>query len=95
MITTRLFKKCNIDHNNELQIYLFLPTLDYKTESLQWWKINEMQFSRLASMAQDYLAILATNVSFEQCFLISKNLITSNRNQLIEKTIRAYIYLKL
>ena len=49
-ITARLFKKCNIDHNNKLQIYLSLPTFDYKTEPLQWWKINEMQFPRFASM---------------------------------------------
>ena len=35
-ITARLFKKRNIDHDDELQIYLSLPTLDHKTEPLQW-----------------------------------------------------------
>ena len=53
-----------------------------------------MLFPRLASMARDYLAIPAASVPSEQCFSISKNLITSNRNWLIGKTVRAYICLK-
>jgi len=93
-ITARLFKKRNIDHDDELQIYLFLPTLDGKTEPLQWWKMNEMQFPGLASMARDYLAIPATSVPSEQCFSTSKNLISSNRNRLIGKTVRACMCLK-
>jgi hypothetical protein len=43
----------------------------------------------MAQMARDYLAIAATSVPSEQCFSISKNLITSNRNQLLGKTVRA------
>ena len=45
-------------------------------------------------MAQDYLTILATSVPSKQCFSINKNLIISNKNQLIGKTIRAYMCLK-
>jgi hypothetical protein len=45
-------------------------------------------------MAQDYLAIPSTSVPSEQCFSISKNLITDNRNRLAGKTIRASMCLK-
>jgi len=72
-ITARLFKKRNIDHDDELQIYLSLPTLDGKTEPLQWWKMNEMQFPGLASMARDYLTIPATSVLSEESFSMGKN----------------------
>ena len=56
--------------------------------------MNEMQFLELVSMAQNYLAISATSIPFEQCFSTSKNLILSNRNQLIEKTVRVCMCLK-
>jgi hypothetical protein len=45
-------------------------------------------------MARDYLAIPATSVPSEQCFSISKNLITNNRNRLVGKTVRMCMCLK-
>jgi hypothetical protein len=51
-----------------------------ETDILEWWKINEHQFPRLACMACDYLAIPATSVPSEQVFSTSKNLITERRN---------------
>ncbi|CAG8663265.1 2719_t:CDS:1, partial [Diversispora eburnea] len=45
-------------------------------------------------MVCDYLSIPATSVSSEQCFSISKNLITDNRNWLVGKTIRACMCLR-
>ena len=49
--------------------------------------MNELQYPRLAQMARDYLAITATSVPSEQSFSLSKNLITCNRNRLLEKSI--------
>ena len=45
-------------------------------------------------MARDFLAILSTSIPSEQCFSISKNLITNQQNRLAGKTVRAYMYLK-
>lgn len=90
----RLFKKRHIEHVDELQVYLTLPTIDGQIKPLEWWKINELQYPNLARMARDYLAIPATSVPSEQCFSISKNLITNNRNRLLGKTTRACICLK-
>jgi hypothetical protein len=62
--------------------------------SLEWWKSNMSQFPHLSKMACDYLSIPATSVSSEQCFSISKNLITDNRNRLAGKTVRACMCLR-
>ena len=45
-------------------------------------------------MARDFLAIPFTSVPSEQCFSISKNLITNQRNRLAGKTVRACMCLK-
>jgi hypothetical protein len=45
-------------------------------------------------MAMDYLAIPSTSVPSEECFSISKNLITDKRNKLAGKTIRSCMCLK-
>jgi hypothetical protein len=77
-----------------LQLYLFLLAENATIDPLKWWKTNEIQFPKLALMAHDYLAIPATSVPSEQCFSISKNLITDNRNHLLGKTVRACMCLK-
>ena len=56
--------------------------------------MNESQFPNLARMARDYLAISATSVLSEQCFSLSKNLITDQRNWMLGKTVRACMCLK-
>ena len=94
-ITSRIFKRRSIDRQDELQLYLSLLAVNATVDPLKWWKTNELQFPRLARMALDYLAIPATSVPSEQCFSISKNLITDNRNRLLGKTVRACICLKL
>ena len=77
-----------------MELYLSLPTLGGQIKPLEWWRMNEIQYPRMAQMARDYLTIAATSVPSEQCFSISKNLITSNRNQLLGKTVRACMCLK-
>ena len=46
-------------------------------------------------MARDYLLIPSTSVPSEQCFSLSKNLISDNRNKLAGKIIRICMILKL
>ena len=93
-VIARLFKKRHVEHEDKLQLYLSLPNLDGQIKPLQWWKMHELQYPRLARMARDYLAISATSVPSEECFSTSKNLITSNRNRLSGKTARACMCLK-
>lgn len=93
-LTSRLFKRYHVEKKDELQLYFSLPCANEKTEPLEWWKINEPQFPKLACIARDYLAIPATSVPAEQSFSLSKNLITERRNRMLSKTVRECICLK-
>ena len=73
---SRVFKRRNIEYVDEIQAYLSLPLVSEKTNPLEWWQINESQFSYLSQMARDYLSIPATSVPSEQSFSVGKNLIT-------------------
>ena len=53
--------------------YLLSPTCDEDVDPLQWWKMSQNQFSRLAKMAMDFLSISSTSVLSEKCFSIRFN----------------------
>ena len=93
-VRSKLFKRRHVERQNELQLYLSLPCTTEEINILEWWKMNEQQFSKLARIVCDYLAIPATSVPVEQVFSTSKNLITKRRNRLLSKTIRACMCLK-
>ena len=93
-ITNRLFKRNRTTKMDEFQTYILSPTCNKDVDPFEWWKINENQYPRLLKMARDFLAIPSTSVPFEQYFLISKNLITNQRNRLAGKTVRACMCLK-
>jgi hAT family C-terminal dimerisation region len=96
-ITKRLFRKRHRQENNinEVNLYLSFPSItNQDIDPLEWWKVNESQYPNLARMARNYLAIPATSVPSEQCFSLSKNLITDKRNRLVGKTIRICMTLK-
>jgi hypothetical protein len=92
-IMSRVFKKRYIEAD-EVEIYLSLPAAEEQVDPLQWWKVNESQYPRLAQMVYDYLAIPAISVPSERCFSASGNLITLNRNRLSGKTTRASMCLQ-
>ena len=93
-ITSKIFKRKRTQEIDEFQAYLLSPVCDESVDPLQWWKVNQIQYPRLAKMAMDYLAIPSTSVPSEECFSISKNLITDKRNKLAGKTIRSCMCLK-
>ncbi|CAB5387233.1 unnamed protein product [Rhizophagus irregularis] len=87
-VMSHVFKWRNIEYIDEIQTYLSLSLMNEETDPLEWWKVNESQFSHLSQMARDYLPIPATSVPSEQSFSVGKNLITDKRNCLAGKTIR-------
>ncbi|GES82755.1 zinc finger BED domain-containing protein RICESLEEPER 2-like [Rhizophagus clarus] len=95
-LSQRLFKHQHVNNEiDEFQLYNLLPVSPPDTDPLEFWKINESQYPRLANMVRDYLAsIPSTSVPSEQCFSAGKYLITDTRNRLAEKTVRACIALK-
>lgn len=94
-VMSRVFKHRYTENVDEFTTYITSPTVsDENLDPLEWWRINKTQYPQLSRMARDYLAIPATSVPSEQCFSISKNLITSNRNRLMGKTVRISMCLK-
>ncbi|GET55653.1 ribonuclease H-like domain-containing protein [Rhizophagus irregularis DAOM 181602=DAOM 197198] len=93
-ITSKVFKRKHTQKIDEFQVHLLSPVCDESVDPLQWWKVNQTQFPRLSKMAMDYLAIPSTSVPSEECFSISKNLITDKRNKLAGKTIKSCMCLK-
>jgi hypothetical protein len=92
---SHVFKRHHVENIDEVKAYITSQTIcDENLDPLEWWRINESQFPHLSKMARDYLAIPATSVPSEQCFSISKNLITNNRNRLVGKTVRMCMCLK-
>src|SRR2546421_8185884 len=90
----KFIKKKRTNQIDKCQQYILSPTCNDDIDPLQWWKLNQKQFSGLAKMAMDFLPIPSTSVASEECFSISKNLITDRRNKLVGKTIRASMCLK-
>ena len=80
-INTRLFKKRHRQNNtNEANLYFSIPSVsNNNVDPLEWWRINESQYPNLSRMARDYLSIPFTSVPLEQCFSLSKNLISDNK----------------
>jgi hypothetical protein len=94
-VMSHIFKRRYVGNVDEFKTYIASPTVSGETlDPLEWWRINETQYPQLSKMARNYLAIPATSVPSEQCFSISKNLITNNRNRLIGKTVRISMCLK-
>src|SRR3954463_11392598 len=74
-LSQRLFKHQHVNNEiDEFQLYNLSPVSSPDTNPLEFWKINESQYPKLAHMARDYLAIPSTSVPSEQCFSIGKHL---------------------
>ena len=94
-VISRVFKRRHVENVDDFKTYLTAPIISNENlDPLEWWRINETQYPQLSKMARDYLAIPATSVPSEQCFSISKNLITNNRNRLMGKTVRMCMCLR-
>ncbi|GBB87371.1 hypothetical protein RclHR1_13820001 [Rhizophagus clarus] len=81
------------NHQNEVEIYLKNPRADQNQDVLLWWKLNEVEYTHLAAMARDYLAIAATSVPVERIFSGGTDLITAKRSNLKKKNnSRLYVF---
>ena len=56
-ITSKVFKRRRVNKIDEFKVYLLSPTCNEDVDPLQWWKMNQSQFPRLAKMAMDFLSI--------------------------------------
>ena len=70
--------------DKELISYLNSSTLSYLKSFtiLDWWCVNESQYSTLACIAQDILSILITSVEVEQVFSHAQHVLNFCQNWL-------------
>jgi len=85
---------CKPSQKNELTNYFSEPRIQNVEEDiLNWWKINQMRFPVLSTIARDYLAAQATSVPSERGFSRSGLTITNLRNSLHPATVRCLMCL--
>jgi len=71
----------------ELEEYLQIFSIDVKESPLLWWSVNEARFPKLAVLARNHLAMLATTVPSEAAFSAAGNILNKKRNKLDTKTV--------
>jgi hypothetical protein len=90
-LSLRFFNESNSkpSQKNELTNYFSEPRIQNVEEDiLNWWKINQIRFPVLSTIARDYLAAQATSVPSERGFSRSGLTITNLRNSLHPATVR-------
>lgn len=80
--------------DDEITRYYDCPDASENTLPLVWWNAHKEEYPRLAKMARDYLAIMATSVPCENLFSIAGATITKKRNRLSTDSVRAFLCLK-
>lgn len=80
--------------NNELSRYLASPLLSWKCDPLEWWRINQASYPRLAIVARKYLCIPASSAPSERIFSTAGLIITEKRNRISDELAEDIIFLK-
>ena len=65
----------NVEH--ELERYIAEPV--HISNPLEWWKINDVKFPRIAALAKKYLCVPATEVPSERSFSAADGTVTKLR----------------
>ena len=72
----------------------FLADNDYDN-ALEFWRIHETKWPKLASMARKYLGVQATSASVERMFNISGHIFSAKRRRTSVKLFELLVFLKL
>ena len=57
------------------------PVLDFEDDPLKYWKDNEMEYHRLAKLANKHLAIQASSAAVERLFSIGGRVFRLDRRR--------------
>jgi hypothetical protein len=84
----------NQNTESEINEYLTIPQLPFKTDPFKWWGGNKNRFPILSHLAKKYLSISATSTSSERLFSQAGNTMTAKRTQLKPKFFEKLLFLK-
>ncbi|XP_047656263.1 E3 SUMO-protein ligase ZBED1-like [Tachysurus fulvidraco] len=77
----------------ELKSYLQTMQVDAETDPLDWWRLYQANFPRVARLAQKYLCIPATSAPSERAFSFGGNIVTCHRSLLKPETVDKLVFL--
>lgn len=77
----------------ELQSYLQALDVDGEADPLEWWKLHQANFPRVASLARKYLCIPATSAPSERAFSTGGNIVTCHRAALKPENVDRLVFL--
>jgi len=72
----------------EFETYMNAPRASKETSVLSWWKLNEVTYPTLSTMAKDIFGITATSIPAERLFSKASLVIRKHRNRLNETSAR-------
>lgn len=77
----------------EIKGYLQSLQVDGETNPLEWWRLHQANFPRVANLAKKYLCIPATSAPSERAFSTCGNIITCHRSALKPETVDKLVFL--
>ena len=79
---------------HELVDYVKLPVLDYDSDPLAWWKVNEKDFIHVAWAARSVLSIPASSAPDERIFSTAGKIFRPERTRLTAKKFESMMITK-
>lgn len=77
----------------EIKSYLQSLEVDGEANPLEWWRLHQANFPRVASLAKKYLCIPATSAPSERAFSTGGNIVTCHRSALKPETVDKLVFL--
>jgi len=78
---------------SQLRQYVEEPYIGRHDDPVAWWRVRSQIYRELASLAREYMCIVATSVPSERVFSKSGQLISARRSRLKAETVQMMLFL--
>ena len=94
-LLTDLYKRSKEKQNDKDELAKYLETgIEDFDNIFDYWKINSNRWPRLAAMARDFLAPLASSASSERAFSVGRHMLGISRHSMSSTTMEANLCLR-
>ena len=83
----------SIKMRQELVDYVKLPLLDYDSDPLAWWKVNEKDFIHVARAARSVLSIPVSSAPVERIFSTEGKMFRPERTRLTAEKFESMMFI--